>query len=142
MPQQLGAGDKAPSEPHIQPLHAKHGLANFFHRHTHHQDQAQADDRQAAMFARMPDVDRSTKPKGAHDLYVPPGMAPLAVHGSVMDIQGPRTSALGLEGLGDQAEHRHHGSAGTGTGVRGRSRSGTMESGKAPTVRPRKSWYA
>lgn len=90
------------------------------------------------MLDNMPDI-TSDKPHGAHDLYVPPGMAAQAVHGSVMDIQGPRTSALGLEGLEDQARHRYEGSM---VDAGGRKRSGTMGSNKAPTVRPRKSWYA
>ena len=89
---------------------------------------------------QLPDPPISNKPEHAHDLYVPPGMAPMAVHGSVQDVGGPRTSALGLEGIEDQ--HGGH--------LKGRSRAGTMGEAstvglggksKAPTVRSRKNWY-
>jgi hypothetical protein len=97
---------------------------------------------------QLRDPPMSNKPEHAHDLYVPPGMAPMAVHGSVDDVAGPRTSALGLEGLEDQhGDHRQQqqqqqqpkrrsraGTVGEQSSVGGRSR--------APTVRSRKNWYA
>lgn len=87
------------------------------------------------------------------------------MHGSIEDIQGPRTSALGLEGMDEQTQHQYGGNGngpngqhqkGPGVG-KGRNRAGTMGSmmsmmsgrgdaqgqSEAPTVRPspRKTWY-
>ena len=50
------------------------------------------------------------EPKSAYDVpnthpeYVPPNMAPHAVSASVEDIQGPRHSALGLEGIESRSQ--------------------------------------
>jgi hypothetical protein len=133
MPAPLGAGaGKAGSEPH------------------HHPDPT------ANLTSRLPDPPINDKPVRSHDLYVPPGMAPMAVHGSVEDIEGPRTGALGLEGMEGQAQHAGNAAVGRAHG-RGRAgtvgsvMSGLMGQSRAPTVRPsagagagagqKKTWY-
>jgi hypothetical protein len=94
-------------------------------------------------------------------MYVPPGMAPAAISAGVDGVQGPRHSALGLEGIEAQygganaLGHLNHGGygggLGDGPGGHGRNGNGKSESGlsslfsmiKAPTVRrKRNSWYA
>ena len=137
MPQPLGAGGggghhRSGSEPPNP-----RNMPNMY-------DTIGQDEAVSRFASQLPDPPVSNKPEHAHDLYVPPGMAPMAVHGSVQDVGGPRTSALGLEGLEDQAQHAQ--------GKGNRSRAGTMGEqssaglggggrGRAPTVRPRKNWY-
>ncbi|WWD15901.1 hypothetical protein CI109_100325 [Kwoniella shandongensis] len=60
----------------------------------------------------LPEPENAYRPPRTHDLFVPPGMAPAAVSGSVMDVQGPRTSALGLSGIGGNADSDDDGRSG------------------------------
>ncbi|WVO12851.1 hypothetical protein L204_100459 [Cryptococcus depauperatus] len=41
-------------------------------------------------------------PPKSHDMFVPPKLAPATISGAVEDIQGARTSALGLSGVGSE----------------------------------------
>jgi hypothetical protein len=90
----------------------------------------------------------------SHSLYVPPNLAPIAVSGGVEDVQGPRHSALGLEGIEAQARddnalgsnhngHEESYRAGHSGKDSHRGLGGLLGSMKAPTVRrKRTSWYA
>lgn len=110
---------------------------------------------------------RGDDPPFSHPMFVPPGMAPVAVSGGVEDVQGGRHSALGLEGIEAQsggsnafghgyngdpahADHPAHGGFGGFSGPdksQGESHGGRLSSllglRKAPTVRKKRmSWYA
>ncbi|WWC90045.1 uncharacterized protein L201_004976 [Kwoniella dendrophila CBS 6074] len=101
MPQPLGGGpppvggpNKTFSEPHatrVEKGHkGHHSLSTLFH----HRDPA------AGRTEYLPEPESTYHPPKTHDIFVPPGLAPAAVSGGVEDVQGPRTSALGLSGLG------------------------------------------
>lgn len=109
---------------------------------------------------------RGDDPPFSHPLFVPPGIAPVAVSGDVEDVQGPRHSALGLEGVetqsgganalghgyNDDPAHTAHPAQGgrggfagpeSGHGGHGGKLSSLLGFGKAPTVRKKRmSWYA
>ena len=86
-------------------------------------------------------------------MYVPPNLAPTAVSGGIEDVQGPRHSALGLEGIEAQSGGANAFGQGMAreeslyTGNTARENhgglGGLLDKMKAPTVRrKRTSWYA
>jgi hypothetical protein len=139
MPAPLGG--KPGSEPHHDPRQNRQHIAQMYGR-----------DLAAALTDRLPEPESAYDVPGSHPLFVPPGFAPQAVSGSVEDVQGPRISALGLEGMEEYDPNHGMGTgAGAGTGGPGTPArtartvgTGTgAQSMKAPTVRPkRNSWYA
>ena len=108
MPQPL-ANNRAGSEPQgfgVRPTHQQ--LAAMYGR-----DQA------ANLTDRLPEPKSAYDVPRTHGQYVPPEYAVRAVSGGIEDVQGPRYSALGLEGIDPRTDT------------------------KAPTVRPdQRSWYA
>ncbi|KAK8869826.1 hypothetical protein IAR55_000394 [Kwoniella newhampshirensis] len=89
--------NKTFSEPH-QARREKQG-------HSHHHSLSalfggrKQQDLVARRIEQLPEPESAYQPPRIYDLFVPPGMAPAAVSGGVEDVQGPRTSALGLSGV-------------------------------------------
>ncbi|WVW83109.1 hypothetical protein I302_105127 [Kwoniella bestiolae CBS 10118] len=101
MPQPLGGGpppsggpNKTFSEPHATRVDKGHKTHHSLSALFHHRDPA------AARSEHLPEPESVYHPPKTHTLFVPPGLAPAAVSGGVEDVQGPRTSALGLSGVG------------------------------------------
>jgi len=108
---------------------------------------------------------RGDDPPRSHPMIVPPSMAPMAVSGGIDDVQGPRHSALGLEGIeaqsgganafgqgySDDPAHAAHPAYGGFGGFSGPEReqegavgrlSSLLGLRKAPTVRQKRpTWY-
>ncbi|WRT67121.1 uncharacterized protein IL334_004087 [Kwoniella shivajii] len=93
-PEMMGGPNKTFSEPHVQGHKSRHSLSALFH----HRDAT------GMRSEHLPEPDSAYHPPKTHDLYVPPGLAPRAVSGGIEDVQGPRTSALGLSGVGGSEE--------------------------------------
>ncbi|WWC69472.1 uncharacterized protein I206_103413 [Kwoniella pini CBS 10737] len=100
MPQPLGGGpppvtgpNKTFSEPHPGRTEKGHKARHSFSSLFHHRDPA------GARSEYLPEPESAYHPPRTHDLFVPPQLAPMAVSGGVEDVQGPRTSALGLSGV-------------------------------------------
>ncbi|ODO03348.1 hypothetical protein L198_02194 [Cryptococcus wingfieldii CBS 7118] len=83
---------------------------------------------------RMPPPDSQYHPPRSHDMFVPPQLAPRAVSGGVEDVQGPRTSALGLS-LGGGASERA-GSADDSSRMRAPTSSRSRSNNPVSTVYP------
>ncbi|OCF54144.1 hypothetical protein L486_08340 [Kwoniella mangroviensis CBS 10435] len=101
MPQPLGGGppplagpNKTFSEPHPTRVDRGHKSHHSLSALFHHRDPA------GARSEHLPEPESVYHPPKTHDLFVPPSLGPVAVSGGVEDVQGPRTSALGLSGVG------------------------------------------
>ncbi|WWC61136.1 uncharacterized protein I303_103715 [Kwoniella dejecticola CBS 10117] len=93
MPQPLGGDPTTSERSHGQGHKPRHSFSSLFH----HRDPA------AARSEHLPEPESTYHPPKTHDIYVPPQLAPVAVSGGVEDVQGPRTSALGLSGVGSDS---------------------------------------
>ncbi|WVQ71637.1 hypothetical protein IAR50_001177 [Cryptococcus sp. DSM 104548] len=82
----------------------------------------------------MPEPESQYHPPRSHDIFVPPQLAPRAVSGGVEDVQGPRTSALGLS-LGGAASERA-GSADDSSRMRAPTSSRSRSNNPASTSYP------
>ncbi|OCF45491.1 hypothetical protein I317_00738 [Kwoniella heveanensis CBS 569] len=109
MPQPLGGGPPAqtgPYKPFSEPRGAPTEHGGQGHK-SHHSLSAlfQRRDPAAARSEHLPEPESTYHPPKTHDIFVPPGLAPMAVSGGPEDVSGPRHSALGLSGVGSEDGH-------------------------------------
>ncbi|WVQ98702.1 hypothetical protein IAU59_005833 [Kwoniella sp. CBS 9459] len=133
MPQPLGGGpppQPGPNKPFSEPRGGPGGPGGQGHK-SHHSLSAlfHKRDLAAARSEYLPEPESTYHPPKTHDIFVPPGLAPMAVSGGAEDVSGPRHSALGLSGVGSEDGHERGPGPGPGHGPGGMQ----MNRMRAPT---------